>query len=729
MSCSTPAAVAHSSLLSAICCAATALVALSCASEENIAPRLLSLEDQLFEVNRAHQLELQGFDEDGDPLTFSYQLDPMPRTESEGAGSPRLQQVGQNRAIFTWTPGAADAGGGSQRYRFTAEVSDDRGGRASETISLEVRAAQQGDEEIRFIAPMGNGTLLDLNVSPCLEDLLIAVEAPRLRSEQVELLLAAPSPVSARLGIAGPKQVTLRWCPSEIEINQSLSYPFIFEARGENGERAQKSFLVQLRPIGGGEDCNGEAPEIRHTPLEDQRGLLGYWIEATIVDDQPLPAPPSLFYQLLPPEAPLPERAAGDWTLLPFEAGEGGDRWRVRIPFPGLREGEQLRVAYQIVAVDDNDPAGTRCDYRSESPLFSFLAIGDESGTRAELCEPCELDRQCIGGTACISSTGGREERLCLPRCSSGCGMCLAAVSADGESGEWCTAEESCGGAASCTPDQFEQGGGNESPALASPLSAGASLTLTLCRDDVDVFSIAASETPLELRLELLDGGATLSRYDQDGLPGPLEMLGAGAITQISAPPTTLLELRALPGIEAQYRIVTVRQHDGRCELTRDCPSGEYCADGRCVEERCVEQQSCGPNHRCRARTAGRLPSPGSPGRCRISCGGDGSCRVELGYRCKRFDAFEQSCAPAGVAQLGERCESHEDCAGAMICLGSGGAGYCVLGGCDQDSECPQGSYCGGELGSFSCLPPCAGTCPEGALCEARFDGVSLCVP
>ena len=698
-----------------------------CATEENTPPQLLTLEDQRFEINRAHQIDIQAFDAEGDPLTFSYVLSPPAETESQGAGAPRLQKVGGDRALFTWTPGIADAEGGTQRYQLTIRVADDRGGEDTETLSVEVSDPESGGAGIRFIAPEGNGTLLDLRERPCVEDLLLTVEAPRLRSDQIEISLSPPSPVGAILNIAGPKQASLRWCPTEAEMMNSLSHPFLFEARGEGGELAQKSYLIQLR-LPADESCPGAGPEIFHEPLPEQRGVLGYTIEIELTDDLPIVLAPSLSYQVLPPGSPPPQRSEVGWPSVPF-VNSSGARWSARIPFPDLGDGEQRQIAYQIIAFDDDDPDGTRCDHRSESPVYTFLAIGDGAGPRAPRCAPCELDRQCEEGLACLPSEGAAVG-LCVPPCGPECGACIQGESVDRQSGEWCSPSIECRGEEPpCVADRLEGPTGNDQRERASQLPVGALLSLTLCEGDVDFLRVTDERgEPLELRVAVLEGPIILRGYDREGVAREPTELTHDRSTLIADPQLSLIELRGAGGGAKRYELDVRSNVPLACNRTGDCPAGQYCRDEVCIEERCVEQNSCGGGHLCRAPRAGSLVSPGEPGRCRFSCFADEDCRMALGYRCKRFPDFRRSCVPAGLLESGSPCARSEECAGERVCLSSP-EGYCAVGGCADDEDCAPGTSCGAEFGIASCLTSCEVNCGVNNECRARADDALLCLP
>ena len=64
---------------------ASLLTMLACAEEENKAPRLQPIDDQIFRINQANTLNVASTDPDGDPRSYSFVIDPEP--DALGSGS------------------------------------------------------------------------------------------------------------------------------------------------------------------------------------------------------------------------------------------------------------------------------------------------------------------------------------------------------------------------------------------------------------------------------------------------------------------------------------------------------------------------------------------------------------------------------------------------------------------------------------------------------------------
>ena len=82
-------------------------------------------------------------------------------------------------------------------------------------------------------------------------------------------------------------------------------------------------------------------------------------------------------------------------------------------------------------------------------------------------------------------------------------------------------------------------------------------------------------------------------------------------------------------------------------------------------------------------------------------------------------------CGLAGSGSLGDACEAHVDCSGALSCFGWPG-GNCTEIGCESNGECGQGSFC--RIASLSGEPHgvCAKSC-EVASSTCRADEGYVC--
>ncbi len=471
------------------------LVAIGCAEESNNCPRLAPILDREFRVNEQGTIVIRATDDDGDPLAYAFELDPPPRTQTMGAGAPQV--VGN---LFVWTPGIADAGDGeSLDYNLTLTVSDDRGCDESVRINLRViNSGVGGSTSLRFVEPPGAGMAVDLSERPCIDDLKVRVKADAIPDQDVEIYLCEPVPGAggaseAKLtGSAKGKERTFFWCPSEEDLDRSLSHTIVFCAR-EVGDDVpvQKRFNARFQRTAA-VGCAGAPPVIEHAPPGSFLGPLNYEIEAIITDDVGFKDPPVLLYADEDPEA------AGEvtWSTANF-AARSGDGWSASIPNLNLEPGQTADVWYRIVATDNDDPDSTRCDHTTTSAVFRFTAEGAEEagGSTYGFCEACVADEQC----------GGPDDRCMLLRGESFCGRSCADTDCAG--GQQCYEFESIDGVLSpqclpvdlncgqlCVADAYEAEGGNNDVATATLIEPGRFDQLSICQGDADLFRVRVGE-------------------------------------------------------------------------------------------------------------------------------------------------------------------------------------------------------------------------------------------
>ncbi len=473
---------------------ATALAIFGCAEEENRPPVLVPLADAEFRVNQPDQIQIFASDPDGDPLTFDFELDPEPRTRTEGiTGRPQIQG-GRDSALFFWTPGIADAGEGQfMDYGLTIIVKDDRGAKASERINLRVlNEGVGGSGTLRFVEPPGAGMAHDLSQRNCVDELRVLVKADNIPNDEVEITLEEPAPPGATLSGNGKERVFF-WCPDEATLDQSLSHTIIFSARRKGGDTAvTKRFTVRFQRTAGA-GCAGDPPTIEHRPPGSFSGPLNYEIEAVITDDVGFKEPP---YVLFTSEDPGESVDTSGWQTANFAQGDSG-RWIAAVPNLGLADGETARVWYQIVATDNDDPDSTRCDHTTRSDVFSFGATGGGGGGGAQtygFCEACVTDEQCGGpDDRCVFL---RSESFCGRSCGgSQCGEnegCYEVESVDGVVSNQCLPVDlNCGQI--CTADALEGAAGNQTVDTAATVQPQRYDDLSICADE-DYYVIAVAQ-------------------------------------------------------------------------------------------------------------------------------------------------------------------------------------------------------------------------------------------
>jgi len=480
-----------------------------CAGETNSSPQLRPLDDYTFTVNTPGNIQLVAGDADNDRLAFEFELDPPPVTQTATTGGrPGILPTSPGQAVFTWTPGIADAGPQDQlRYRLTFTVRDGKGGRASETIALTVVNPGLGPTGLVFTDPPGAGMVVDLRKSACVDRLPVVVRADLVPEGEVELKLAEPAPEGATLfPPENSKTKRLDWCPGEALLDESLNHTVVFEAR-RTGEDlpVSKRFLIRFKRDAGA-NCPGSPPRVAHSPPDTLSGPLNYELEATITDDVGFKSAPALAYNTdVAAEGEVVDTSG--WPFVEFRA-LGGDRYVATIPNLGLADGETREVRYVITATDNDDPDGTACDHSTDTEIFRFTAVGGAEGdgrTYGE-CAPCVADAQCGGpGDHCVPL---RSEFFCATACTGGqCGegrQCIQITSVDGVTESQCVpADQNCGQI--CAADAYEvAGAGNGAPPEAVTLPAGRHPDLSVCDDGVDFFRVAvAAGESLRARIEM----------------------------------------------------------------------------------------------------------------------------------------------------------------------------------------------------------------------------------
>lgn len=464
-----------------------------CADEANNAPELLSIDDRVFTVNQSGSIDVVASDSDGDGLEFDFTIDPLPATQTAGGSAPQLIQISQQKAVFRWTPGIADAGGERFReYAVTFTVTDERGLEDVVRISLRVEnPGVGGSSSLRFSEPPGEGMAVDLTLAACVKQVPVAVVADTVANADVSLVLGEPLKDGATLSPSGPgKSKLFNWCPTDADLEQSLSHTVVFRAEAPGLEPITKRFLIRFKRNAGA-GCAGEAPVIAHSPRSEYNGPLNYEIEAEITDDVGFKSPPVLAFTADDSVA----SDASQWQLVEFSAG-AGDAWVAAIPNLNLATGARQRVRYKIIATDNDDPNSTRCDHTTESPTYAFTAIGGGGGGQTYgLCAECVADAQCGGASdLCVDLRG---KSFCGRACdNTGCGageQCLEVDSVDGVTGRQCFPEDlNCGQI--CFDDAYDGAQGNDTPDAAVPIEVGVHDALSICAQDQDYYLVRVEQ-------------------------------------------------------------------------------------------------------------------------------------------------------------------------------------------------------------------------------------------
>jgi hypothetical protein len=296
-----------------------------------------------------------------------------------------------------------------------------------------------------------------------------------------------------------------------------------------------------------------------------------------------------------------------------------------------------------------------------------------------------------------------------------------------------------------CEDDRFDGGAGNDVAGnfTAFDLFPVLEQGLQICREDADFYGVAVEAGDLlvaEIRYESANGDLNLRLYRND-MPQPVaESASSGrGFDQIEfeAPVDDIYLIEvygASPQVENRYDFTVQTLASRPCLETSECPFGEVCDFGLCVDAFCQGAGQCADDTQCIPPLAGRDPASAG-GICAVGCQQDSDCREGLGYRCKRLEDFRKVCLPVILeGEAGERCSEHYDCGGDRICFNpQGRGGYCAAGGCDANSPCPAGTVCEFLDSGPACVKSCAndGECRvgEGYGCRPTAAGGMACLP
>ena len=834
------------------------LLLLSCATDRNRPPELLSLPDYQLNVNQNFQLEVTAYDQDNDLIEFDFSLSPPPPTPTATSGGiPTIQKVSDYRAVFNWTPGNADVG----QYNLTLIVRDIEGAETSETISLTVGEGHSTSGQwLSFIEPVGEATVIDLSTTSCFET-AVRVQADALSDAEISVALTPPSPSSAFLTPSGPKSYQLSWCPQPEELSSQANFPFVLRATTTRGlPPVDKSYLVRTRSTTS-QDCPGVPPSVTHMPPLDYVGVENIQLSIEVMDDIGVKSAPTVTYQVAPRDAQVPPTEFWETLIMTVDPRGTSSRWTASILPPVDPAGNV--IFYRFLVSDDDDPNGIQCDHNFESQLYRISYLWDPSlasvgslpctpciddiqcgspqdlclsldGARGGVCAracdttvscpdqfTCSMSGQCISDNACGATCAadiyespipgelgnntqaggtaispGRYEQLSICsgdedhylvdvqagqtltarieftatqgdldielrdqrsppqfpalrsnstednfeevslRCSPVPATVVVHVSGfEGAQNNYelniTLSDQPCG--TECIPDAYEADGGNNSIFFATPAFLNTTYQGTVCPRDVDYFSIILSQDErIEARLELnsADGDLALDLLNEnqtilesaDGLGRNTEILEFVAPTS----GTYYLAVLSPPANANTPYELTIRGGSSQCSGTIQCDLDQYCDGlGRCVPNQC--DASCEAGHSCVSPIAGRNPT-NSNGTCVAMCERDTDCRA--GERCKAFENFIKSCAPAGSQALGQTCSSFSDCQADMICLSSAG-GYCAAAGCFSNNDCSVDTLCESLDGTLGCLKRCEQDidCGRADLSCRQFSQGRACAP
>ncbi|MCA9671654.1 MAG: immune inhibitor A [Myxococcales bacterium] len=224
-------------------------VALGCGCSTNTRPILQPVADTTFFVGNEGQIDLRAFDADGDDLTYSYSVPGIDISDRA-----QLRNF-VDRAIFTWTPVAADVGSHAIDFVVSDGSDSDR-----ESSVIVVKSSTGPGTAPRFIQPLGGGAQLDLNERDCITvDVLI--DDPD--STQVEITQRQPIPGS-ELRTQGGLAAIFEWCPTD-EQAKVATWALNLVADDKDNPPVTKLFSIIVVPKGRTPD-GGIRPDMDTTP-------------------------------------------------------------------------------------------------------------------------------------------------------------------------------------------------------------------------------------------------------------------------------------------------------------------------------------------------------------------------------------------------------------------------------------------------------------------------------
>ncbi|MCA9563929.1 MAG: pre-peptidase C-terminal domain-containing protein, partial [Myxococcales bacterium] len=310
--------------------------------------------------------------------------------------------------LFTWNTLVSHIG----EHEFTFSIRSDLG---VSTQSVVVEVAPPEDAAPVFIRP-SRGQTFDLARSPCIET---DVEVRDEDSSRVDISLR-DGPQNASITETGPKSAVFQWCPTQDQIDTSQRWTVTFEAGDGDHDVTVWEYVVVLR-VPGRENCPGAPPVVTiESPQPSQivRSSTGYRVRLNVSDDMGLRDAPLVYYAKSAPE----DFERPDVTLFEqIEAVQEHGAWVARIPSLGLADGQRFSLYVLGAAIDNDDPSGTACDHRTETPVLTFVAEGgDPFEATLENCEVCDRSSDCNSGLCVVTGGEGRCAESCSGSCSGG---------------------------------------------------------------------------------------------------------------------------------------------------------------------------------------------------------------------------------------------------------------------------------------------------------------------
>ena len=425
----------------------------------NSSPYIQKIPDQNAAVGLELTIQIRATDSDGDSLSYSFNAPELPDL-GKRQPPPTLEAFSNGVAIFHFIPNASDSR--PAPYEFDFKVSD---GKTTSTAVVHITVRDQGgDGAPVFVKPLGSGTTLQLDTTPCLE---LPVEVSDTDSTMVTIGQEDPLIAGATLSPEGSFTATWKWCPTAEQLAAQDRFYLRLSADDGTNPKTLKlpPFLIVVIGSSKGNNCPGAAPVITHTPLTAQSTVQDLKITMTASDDLGLKSTPLVYWSTTNPGATpdLTKMTPVASTRTSGDATSGSYDGIIPNPVASSPSGTMKTVYYLIVARDNDDPTGG-CNHTTLAPdtgVYSFTVTAGGAGGLAA-CEACTSDAQCGGATDnCVTIAGSLR---CALACSA-TGTCAAGysctgaaiVSVDGKSAKQCVPMSgTCTAAQTCTDDSLE---------------------------------------------------------------------------------------------------------------------------------------------------------------------------------------------------------------------------------------------------------------------------------
>ena len=339
-----------------------AAAALPACGGENTLPAMERIADQTVRVGDTLTLVVRAADADGDALTFYV------------AGKPpgaRFTQAG-DAATLTWSPSVTDAEAGGRAWPVAISVQDSTGAWVSQ--DFEITVFLQGGIPA-FVNPPGY--VLDLAT-----DEYVAFRVEVKDDDSTRVALALRREIEGALWREdGPKAAVFYWEPTADQIKERVYWSILVEADdGINPPVPYEISIILLNPAAA-RDCPGQPPNLRHTPLGDQRGGSGYEVRLEAFDIESDVRFPTVFWA--PGADPDPV------TIRPvaMQADPASPGTFVATLPPSPSSDRAGFVSYSFTASDNDDAAASRCDHVGRLPKRgNFVFAWYAPGTSEDYC-------------------------------------------------------------------------------------------------------------------------------------------------------------------------------------------------------------------------------------------------------------------------------------------------------------------------------------------------------